>query len=375
MLEISLTSFLIIFIDGVGITLSIVAALKILSQNQLDKFPKRFLVTLLILSSLTLTNDLVLRTGLSAQYKQLYFIPIYYTLAIGPLFYFFIKSKTKVSIKYTELMPHLILPILQALLYFSIGFLSIEAKSELWRNQLFRTYLTIESFLFPISLLTYSLMSLRITKRLHATNPFWKNDINNWLKRFVLGGFYFSLVEFCYVFLVIASATTDFDFSLSILVHSTIVSSFLVWIAINTLQYLDPQKIYKSRPPSRNQENTLANIKLADQINHLMASEKLFLNPDLDIGVMAHYLNVSIKEVSSSINSVFGKNFNQYVNYHRIEEFKLKLRNGNHQQMTLISIAYDCGFDSKTTFNRAFKAIEGTTPTTYIKSIRHFGEN
>ena len=62
-------------------------------------------------------------------------------------------------------------------------------------------------------------------------------------------------------------------------------------------------------------------------------------------------------------------NFNDFINHYRIEAVKVKLREGEHQQTTLLGIAFDSGFNSKATFNRAFKKSTGTTPKNFIENL------
>ena len=73
---------------------------------------------------------------------------------------------------------------MQALIYLGIGFRSIEFKSELYNNSLFRQYLTVESFVFPVFLLIYLLLSLQILKRCNTETHFWQKDLKLWLLPF-----------------------------------------------------------------------------------------------------------------------------------------------------------------------------------------------
>jgi AraC-like DNA-binding protein len=75
--------------------------------------------------------------------------------------------------------------------------------------------------------------------------------------------------------------------------------------------------------------------------------------------------NVSV--VSKMINQGFGQNFNDFINQFRIEAVKEKLQKGEHLQQTLLGIAFDCGFNSKATFNRSFKKITGQSPKEWIE--------
>ena len=60
-------------------------------------------------------------------------------------------------------------------------------------------------------------------------------------------------------------------------------------------------------------------------------------------------------------------NFNDFINHYRIEAVKEKLKKGEHKTSTLLGIAFDCGFNSKATFNRAFKKSTTVSPKDYLQ--------
>ena len=71
--------------------------------------------------------------------------------------------------------------------------------------------------------------------------------------------------------------------------------------------------------------------------------------------------------ISQAINKGFEMNFNDYINNHRVDEVIKELKSGTHHSQTLLSIALESGFNSKSTFNRAFKKHTQLTPIAYIK--------
>ena len=84
---------------------------------------------------------------------------------------------------------------------------------------------------------------------------------------------------------------------------------------------------------------------------------------------MAGDLNASPNLLSRIINTGFGLNFNDFINRYRVEAVKVSILQKQHERLTLLAIALASGFNSKTTFNRAFKKHTGMTPAQYIKTI------
>lgn len=70
--------------------------------------------------------------------------------------------------------------------------------------------------------------------------------------------------------------------------------------------------------------------------------------------------------LSRVINDGFEHNFFDFINYYRVAEFKQRMADPRHRNATLLSIAFEVGFNSKTAFNRAFKKITDQTPRTYF---------
>ena len=105
------------------------------------------------------------------------------------------------------------------------------------------------------------------------------------------------------------------------------------------------------------------------QLQRLMEKRHLYQNPLLSLTDVATELGVTTKVVSLLVNQGFEKNFNDFVNYYRVQAIKQRFSNGEHQQRTILSIALDCGFNSKTTFNRVFKKLTGQTPVRYISQL------
>lgn len=104
------------------------------------------------------------------------------------------------------------------------------------------------------------------------------------------------------------------------------------------------------------------------KIASYMKTEKPYLNPDLNLSDLANFLDMNRAQLSQIINSGFQKNFNDFINEYRVNTFKEKLNLGEHEQLSLLGIAFDSGFNSKATFNRVFKKITQTSPSEYLQT-------
>ena len=97
-----------------------------------------------------------------------------------------------------------------------------------------------------------------------------------------------------------------------------------------------------------------------------MKTEKPYLNSQLSISMLAEQIKIPSNHLSQIINEQEGKNFFEFVNNYRIEEVKQRIIENQDKKFTLLAIAYDSGFNSKSSFNRIFKKQEGLTPNQYI---------
>ena len=106
-----------------------------------------------------------------------------------------------------------------------------------------------------------------------------------------------------------------------------------------------------------------------EKLTDYMKSAKPYLNPDLSLPQLAADLNISSHYLSQVINEQFNLNFFDFVNRYRVEVFKEKIADHEFMNFSLLGIAFECGFNSKSAFNRIFKQTTGITPSQYKKTI------
>lgn len=120
----------------------------------------------------------------------------------------------------------------------------------------------------------------------------------------------------------------------------------------------------KSKEKAKTLNNKALN-SLAERLKEFMEFNKPYLNPELDLSTLAEELNVHPKMLSLAINHVLGYNFSEYINSQRILAAELLLKNNSDQQLTIMEVMYDVGFNSRSVFNTLFKKKIGLTPSQY----------
>ncbi len=113
-------------------------------------------------------------------------------------------------------------------------------------------------------------------------------------------------------------------------------------------------------------EENAGDQKLVEALMRLMADERIYRHDNITIGTLATRLSIPEYRLRRLINQRLGyRNFNVFLNNHRIEEAKAALADPTQLEVPVITIAMDAGFQSLGPFNRAFKATTGVTPTEY----------
>lgn len=108
-------------------------------------------------------------------------------------------------------------------------------------------------------------------------------------------------------------------------------------------------------------------VSLSEQLKNYMKTEKPYTNMDLTLKDLASALDTYPHYITQVLNTVFNQNFYDFVNTYRIEEAQKRLHDPQFKNLTILAIAYDCGFNSKSTFNRIFKQKTELTPSDYRK--------
>jgi AraC-like DNA-binding protein len=164
-------------------------------------------------------------------------------------------------------------------------------------------------------------------------------------------------------------------------VNAALLAGIVAWISIAMMQvtagdlFAEPGMAPVASVPAASitqntitQDTIAADQKLIDALMRLMADERIYRHDNVTIGTLANKLKIPEYRLRRLINQRLGyRNFNAFLNNHRIEEAKAALADPDQAEVPVITIAMDAGFQSLGPFNRAFKATTGVTPSEYRK--------
>ncbi|TKG94961.1 AraC family transcriptional regulator [Puteibacter caeruleilacunae] len=158
---------------------------------------------------------------------------------------------------------------------------------------------------------------------------------------------------------------------------STIATFFMIlWIGHNGFSQ---HELFKSRlflPQLALEEEEILipssdeELELYQSICEKIKEQRLYIDPKLNLRALSAALNLNEKELSRIINQQSGFNFYRFINEFRVNEFKRLLNSSKADQFSLLGLAEEAGFSSKSTFYASFKAIEGITPKQYENTLK-----
>lgn len=122
-------------------------------------------------------------------------------------------------------------------------------------------------------------------------------------------------------------------------------------------------------PPAASQPVIEPDHELLNQVHRYMEEKTPYLDPELTLSELAKQLNMSRSQLSQLINEGTGDNFYNFINKYRVEQVKTFMRDPAMKHYSMLGIALEAGFKSKSTFNLIFKRFTGVTPTEYRKSL------
>ncbi|HAD11388.1 MAG TPA: AraC family transcriptional regulator [Saprospirales bacterium] len=315
--------------------------------------------------------------GVEILWKELNFFPRTFSLLLPPLVFFYLKSQFNIGFTFKRKDALHALPFLIYCLYHLLVF----AQGPTFVNQWLETVHQpleldlVYAFVLFCAQLYYFISAYRLYREYQIWIPTEFSDTDtvsfSWFRNFLLAYLAGNLMSWI-MFLVDLWLRLDFWHDWW---DELFLAGLIYYLSIAGYAQLQPRKIQFTAKESSSEPVPARQEKLSEpellswknRIEKLMQEDQLFLEPELTLSDIAQRLGTNISLLSSVVNNAFGKNFNDYVNTYRVALVKDRLKDPAFQHYSLLGIGLECGFNSKSTFNRVFKKITGYAPGDYVK--------
>ncbi|MCO5946732.1 ABC transporter permease [Mucilaginibacter flavidus] len=306
-------------------------------------------------------------------------LPLQFSLTLGPLIYFYVLKTTRpeYKIRWKDLLHFSPLLLQQAVLGLEIKE-SIKTGAATYNTLTFQQMSLVLHLAAFISVSTYLYWSFRLIERFYQRLKF--NNVREryryelrWLYRFLTG---FGLLWLLWI----PYAAVDYFYYHGQMNIQTCYPLYLflaiVFIRIAIVSFLRQDVAVPVHAPFVSRPSPPAELKQKGTwLKKVVKENCYYQDPELSLGSLAEKLDLTLHELSRIINAVLKKSFNDFINEYRIAEVIQKMQNPVYDRLTLLGIAFDSGFKSKTTFSRAFRRMTGKTPGEYSSDLKKEGSS
>ena len=341
----------------------------------------RVLIAFFLLNGLVLLDHYLEVTGIVFDYPHLLGLTYSLPIILGPILYYYAlvltKRPTPNAMAFFNLHG---IPFIAVTTYFLLDyyFLSAAEKLTYYHREVqgdTSIIVYIAEFFLNLSIPFYSFLSiivlhkhLKIIKRKFS----YTEDINlRWL-RLIL--YFFTFIS---VLILTTNLLSDWLPIISFIEGDNLMYASLTSVIFFMGYFGIKQKMIYPESQKAIIEKKIAyqksGLKIAEkevyiqQLLQLMDTQKCHLQPKLSLKDLANQMNLTENNLSQLINDGMGKNFYDFVNEYRVAEVKRQILNPQKAHLTLLGIAFESGFNSKSSFNLIFKKVTGQTPTQFKK--------
>lgn len=298
------------------------------------------------------------------------FFPFVLIFGLGPCMYLYVNSFTE---KGRAQPARVHFRLLWALFSFRVALVIYDIlfkhgiKAGVHPNDIDAWYATIAEPLSVLVFLTYLYFSWKTFKRDAAAGVYVSPPgTKKWLRAFMICMLALGII---WPLTVAAPYLLNIPWDSQYYPVEVLMVFFIYWIAMAGYQrtrvvYVAPQKpataaFIDSLPPAEIDA-------CATALQKAMDADRLYMDPELDVNALAAHVKASPKTVSAVLNRRLNKGFNEFINEYRIQAVKEKMTDPANKHLTISGMAFECGFNSQATFQRAFKNMTGVTPKEFL---------
>lgn len=328
----------------------------------------------------------------------MFYVQWNHVFAFGPLVYFYFKSVTNHQFRFTKKDSwHVVLPSIAVVSSLIIFFRDIvlhvwwmgeelpifHGTNGEWNAADWGFIGRLLEYLAPVSVFAYFSYTFYLfysyRRYIEANFSTTEHISFNWLRNFLLAYLVTQVVWYSFMFIE-SFNTGEMNyvnywysyFAWGVVVYYLGIAGYqqrqeaFIPLRFEGETEADTEKIDETTSPLPNEEQEAMTV-FYQKLEHYIEQEKPYLLPNLSLRQLAKNMNESATQISNVINQKAETNFNDYINQWRVCAVKEKIVSNEFNHLSLLGIAFDCGFSSKATFNRAFKKTTGLSPSAYRK--------
>ncbi len=353
----------------VGLTFAVL----LLFAKSINQAAKQFLGLALFVIVLWLVRLLGIDIRIGTYYPNWCRLPLQFSLALGPLIYFYVLKLTRPEHKFGwKYLLHFSPALLeQGLLLFAIKE-SVRTGAATYNTLIFRQFNPALQLLAFVSVVTYLYLSHRLIESFYQRLKFnggdrYRNELQ-WLHRLLAG---FGLL---WLLWIPYTAVNYFGYHNQLSPGACyplylLLAMTMIWIG--AVAFLRPEiELPVELSPVLKPSASIELRQKGTWLKKAMEDKRLYQDPELSLTSLADKLEIHTHELSRIINIALKKNFSDFVNDFRVRDVASKMQDPAYDHITLLGVAFESGFNSKSTFNRIFKQVTGKSPVEYKADLK-----
>jgi AraC-like DNA-binding protein len=289
--------------------------------------------------------------ALDGYRELLFYLPLQQLLLFGPLVYLTVREAARRPVSFKMALPHFAPALLYTLVsvWMAVSDLLLSIEPLFYADGRDKDLLPGYQIVGFISYLGYVLLAFREARSAELLHLTFRSTVTVLLTSLVI------LIGVRGAFLLVYPGFGHFSaYFYYYLLYGLIVSVLSVRFGTSF-----PRSVYRV-------EKSDGRGEAYRRLVELLEGKRIYRNPELQLADLAAGLDLSKKEVSALIRQHTGGNFNELINRYRVGEVQRLIREDRHRSRTLLALALEAGFNSKSTFNRVFKRQTGQTPKQFV---------
>jgi AraC-like DNA-binding protein len=355
-----------------GVAQGVLMTLALLGVKRGNKFANRVLAALTITISIIVSGSVLLTTNYTFVFPHFSRVHHPFVFLAGPLLFLYLSALTsgRQNLRkkdFLHFLPFALCALYLIPFYFQSSAGKLEHLISEYNQDSLGTWYYVRSAVFIIQFLSYLiaivLSLVKYSRTARENSPYEKHVLFQ--------------VRFFVVASVILWAGAVLRYALDQSANTNLLVPFGASVLVYAMGYLRLSKPeilmnVENESPAKKYEKSALSPERSDRylnkLLHVMESEQLFTDGELTLQKLAEKLSIPAQHLSQVINGRRGQSFSDFINTYRVEAAKKKLLDPKMQHYTVLAIAEDVGFNSKSSFNAVFKKHTNMTPSEFRKS-------